>query len=134
MVSGKGILRILVWIGLVILQLIMTQVVTLLLSLPISDIENFQQTHPGLFITLLGFSFSIGVFAAGWLGLKLHWLNTKPKYIARLIGTLIGAYVPLIMALIFYPTIEPGNPFFLISMLTAILGFYIPGWLEAIKA
>jgi hypothetical protein len=50
---------------------------------------------------------------------------------ARLAATLISAYLPLIVALIVHPILEPGNPFFFISMLAAIVGFYIPGWVES---
>jgi hypothetical protein len=31
-------------------------------------------------------------------------------YPARLVATLGGAYLPLIIALILYPSLEPGNP------------------------
>jgi hypothetical protein len=39
----------------------------------------------------------------------------------------LGAYIPLILALFFYRRLEPGNPFFLLSMLTSLAGFYLPG-------
>lgn len=128
--SGKKILRFLAWLGVVLLQLIMTQIVTFLLSLLAPGMENFPQTNPALFVFLLGVTFSTGVFLTGWLALKLHWLNAKAKYPARLVGAIIGAYLPLIAALILYHRLEPGNPFFFISILASILGFYIPGWIE----
>ena len=126
--TGKKITRFLVWLGVVILQLIMTQVVTFVLSLLIPGMGDFPQTHPALFVVILGITFSTGVFLAGWLALKYHWLTTEPKYPVRLVATIIGAYLPLILALIVYEELEPGNPFFAISMLTSILGFHIPGW------
>ena len=128
--SGKKMPPFLTWLGVGMLQLIMTQVVTFLLSLVVPGMENFPQTQPGLFVVILGVTFSTGVFLTGWLAMKLRWLSTKPKYPARLVATLIGAYVPLILALILYHPLEPGNPFFFISMLASILGFYVPGWIE----
>ena len=128
--SGKKILRFLTWLGVALLQLIMTQVVTFLISLLVPGMENFPQTHPALFVVVLGVTFSTGVFLTGWLALKLRWLAAKPIYPARLVATLIGAYLPLIVALILYHPLEPGNPFFFISMLTSVLGFYVPGWIE----
>ena len=122
--------RILTWLGIALLQLIMTQVVTFLLTLFVQDMENFPQSHPALFVVILGVAFSTGVFLTGWLALKLRWLAAKPKYPARLVATLIGAYLPLIVALILYHTLEAGNPFFFISMLTSVLGFHLPGWIE----
>ena len=129
--TGKKILRLLIYLGVILFQLIMTQVVTLLFSFFLPGMENFPQTNPALFVVILGITFSTGVFLTGWLALKLRWLVAKPKYRARLVATLIGAYVPLILALILYDTLEPGNPFFFSSMLTSILGFHIPGWIES---
>jgi hypothetical protein len=127
---GKKILRFLPWLGVALLQLIMTQVVTFLASLLVPGMENFPQTHPALFVVILGVTFSTGVFLTGWLALKRHWLAAKPLYPARLVATLIGAYLPLILALILYHPLEPGNPFFFISELTCVVGFYVPGWIE----
>ena len=128
--NSKKILRFIIWLGVAILQLIMTQVVTFLLSLLIPSMENFPQTHPALFVVILGITFSSGVILVGWLALKLRWLTSKPKLFTRLMTTLLGAYLPLIVALILYRTFEPGNPFFSIAMLTSILGFHLPGLLE----
>ena len=128
--AGKKLLHLLTGLGVALLQLIMTLVVTFLLSLLAPGMENFPQTQPVLFVVVLGITFSTGVFLAGWLALKLRWLAAMPKYPMRLVATLIGAYLPLIVALILYHPLEPGNPFFFISMLTSVLGFYVPGWIE----
>jgi hypothetical protein len=128
---GRKIVRFLIWMGIVIFQLIATQLVTFAASLLFPGMGmDFPQTRPGLFVFILGITFTIGVFLVGWLALKLHWLTTQPKYLIRLITTLIFAYFPLILALIVYHTLEPGNPFFFISMLTAVLGFHLPGWFK----
>lgn len=128
MKSRTKIRRYLVGLGVIGLQLIMTQVTTFLFSLLVPDMENFPQTYPGLFAVFLGITFSAAVFLVGWLALKLRWLDGEPKYAARLVGTLIGAYLPLILGLIRYHALEAGNPLFLISILASVLGFYIPGW------
>ena len=128
--TGKKMLHLLIWLGVALLQIIMTQVVTFLLSLLLPGMENFPQTHPALFVVILGLTFSTGVFLTGWLALKLRWLSTPPKYPARLVATLIGAYLPLILALILYHALEPGNPFFSISILASVLGFHVPGWIH----
>ncbi len=108
-----------------------TQVVTFLLSLLVPGMGDFQQTHPALFVVIPGIAFSTGVFLIGWLALNFHWLASTPKYPIGLIATMLGAFLPLIVALILYLTLEPGNPFFFISMLTGVLGFHIPGWIDA---
>jgi len=128
MESSTKIRRILARLGVVLLQLLTTQVVTFLVSLLVPDIEGFQQDHPALFILMLGGTFTTGVFLAGWLALRRGWLKEKPRYLARLLAALLGAFVPLVVALILYHTLEAGNPFFFLSMLASVVGFHIPGW------
>jgi len=128
--SNNKISRFFTWLGIALLQLISTQVVTFLLSLLLPGMENFPQTQPVFFVALLGVTFSIGVFLIGWLALKLRWLNAEPKLPMRLVATLIGAYLPLILALIIYHNLEAGNPFFFISMLLSVLGFHVAGWVD----
>ena len=127
MESATKIRRILGWLGVVLLQLLMTQLVTFLVSLLVPDIEAFQQAHVALFVLMLGGTFATGVFLAGWLALSRAWLNEKPKYLARLLAALLGAYVPLAVALILYRTLQAGNPFFFVSMLASVVGFHLPG-------
>ncbi len=106
----------------------MTQVVTFLVSLLAPGMENFPQTHPALFVVILGITFTVGIFLTGWLAIKLRWLKMELKLVARLIGTLVGAYLPLVIAVLIYDPLEPGNPFFFISMLMGVAGFYVVGW------
>ena len=127
MKTGKPVLRFLAWAGVILLQLIMTQVTTFVLSMFASDMETFPQAHPVIFTVFLGVTFTIGVFLVGWLAIQRRWLPLKPRYPARLAATLAGAYVPLILAL-FLGAIEVGSPFFIISILAAIVGFYLPEW------
>ena len=73
-----------------LLQLFMTQVVTFLLSFVIPGMD--PKTHPVLFAAVLGVSFSSRIFLAGWRALERHWLSGEPRYVARLVATLVGAY------------------------------------------
>ena len=125
---GEKLVRILAWVGVVILQLIMSQVTTFLASLLFPGMEKIQQTSSALFAAILAFTFTLGIFLVGWLAIKWHWLKEKPMTLYRLGGTLLGAILPLIIALVIYPSLEPGNPFFFISILVSILGFHLPGW------
>lgn len=126
----QRLLHFFIWLAVALLQLIMTQVVTFLFSLLASDFEDFPQTLPTLFVLVLGVTFSLGVFLPGWLALKWRWLTARPIYPTRLAGALIGAYLPLGLALILYYPLEPGNPFFFLSILASILGFHLPGWID----
>jgi len=128
--SGKKTTRFVAWVGILLLQLIMTQVVTFLASLFLPTMENLQQTQPLLFVIVVGITFSAGIILAGWLALKFGWLVTEPKYPARIVATLMSVYVPLILALVIYPQLEAGNPFFFISIVAGILGFHVPSWMK----
>ena len=125
----RGILTMIIRLAVALLQLTMTQVVTFVLSLLLPGMGDFPQTYPALFVVILGITYSTGVFLPGWLALERRWLKARPDYSARLIATLVGAYVPLVVALMLYRSLEPGNPFFSVSILTCVLGFYIPGWI-----
>lgn len=127
--TGNPLKRLLKWLAVCLMQLIMAQMVTFLLSLLAPDIEVFQQSSPWLFVLFLGFAFFIGIYFIGWLVIKLGWLVTPPMYLWRGLGTLAGVFLPLIVALIIYHILEAGNPSFFISMLAGILGFHLPGWL-----
>jgi len=128
MESATKIRSIVACLGVVLLQLVMTQVVTFLVSLLVPDMEGFQKAHSALFALVLGATFSTGVVLTGWLALSRGWLNEEPRYLARFVAALVGAYVPLVVALILYPMLEPGNPWFFISMLASTVGFHLPGW------
>jgi len=131
MVSGKKALRFFVWLGIALLQLIMTLVMNSVFSMFFPrGMEGYPQTHPVLFVLVLGISYTTGVFLTGWLAIVRHWSTLKPKYMARLVFTLIAAFVPLVVALLFYHPLEPGNPFFFIAIFTSMVGFYLPGWID----
>ncbi len=126
--SGKGTRRLFIGLGVVLLQLVMTQVVTFLLSFVIPGMD--PNTHPVLFAAGVGVSFSSGIFLAGWLALGRRWLSGEPRHVARLVATLVGSYLPLIVALALSGHLEEGSPFFFASMVMGILGFHAPGWIR----
>jgi len=128
--TGTKLKSILTWLGVAIFQLIGTQVVTFIASLAIPGMGDVPQIQPILFVLILGLTFSTGVFLTGWLAIKFHWLSPDPSISMRLAGTVVGAYLPLIAALLIYKILEPGNPFFFVSMLASILGFHLPGWFK----
>ena len=120
--------RIATWFGVILFQLILTQVSTFIFSMFLGDVERVQQTQPVLFLLIAGISFYVGIFLAGWIALKMGWIQIAPKLLWRAIGTIVGVALPLAIAL-FVSTIEAGNPFFAISMFMGIAGFYLGGWI-----
>ena len=124
-------IRVLIVLGVLFFQLVMTQIVTFIVSLLFGGLENVQQSNKYLFAAALGVTFSAGAFLAGWVTLRFHWLEAAPRLPARAIGTLLGAYIPLLAAVLIYPVLEPGNPFYSLSILGAIIGFHIPTWIKS---
>jgi membrane-anchored protein YejM (alkaline phosphatase superfamily) len=131
MKSKPSFVRVLILLGVLFFQLVMTQVITFVLSLLIGGLENVQQSNKYLFAAIIGLTFSIGAFFSGWVALRLRWLEASPRLPARAIGTLLGAYIPLLAAVLIYPVFEPGNPFYSLSILGAIIGFHVPTWIKA---
>jgi membrane-anchored protein YejM (alkaline phosphatase superfamily) len=131
MKSKPSFVRVLILLGVLFFQLVMTQVITFVLSLLIGGLENVQQSNKYLFAAIIGLTFSIGAFFSGWVALRLRWLEASPRLPARAIGTLLGAYIPLLAAVLIYPVLEPGNPFYSLSILGAIIGFHVPTWIKA---
>ncbi len=133
MKTRSMLVRVLIILGILFFQLIMTQVVTFLLSLLIGGLENVQLSNKYLFAAIVGLTFSAGAFLSGWIALRFHWLEAAPRLPARAIGTLLGAYIPLLAAVLIYPVLEPGNPFYSLSILGAIIGFHMPTWFRGEK-
>ena len=130
MFNRNRIFQLFINVGIVLLQFIMTQITTLLFSFFLPGMEDFPQRYPALFVVILGIMYSTGIYLIGWLAIHWRWLQIKPLVRARLIGTVIGAYLPLLLALLIYPSLEAGNPFFFIAILTGLVGFYLPGWIK----
>lgn len=126
---GKNATSIVPWLAVILLQIILTQVVTFAASLLMPGMEGVSDRQPALLVGILTLTFSTGVFLGGWLALKQGWLAGAPKLAARLLGAVLGAGIPLLLALLIYGGFEPGTPFFWFSILASILGFHLPGWM-----
>ena len=128
MESSRKLFRFLAWPGVILLQLIATQVVTFIVSFLVPGMGDNQQFLPSYLVVILGITFTAGIFLVGWLAIKWHWLDLSPMVPARLLGTLVGAFLPMVVWLIVFQRIEVGSPSFFFSIVAGILGFYLPGW------
>ena len=50
----------------------------------------------------------------------------KASALPRIAGALLGAYLPLIVGLVWVGPLLAGSPFFAISILGCLLGFHLP--------
>ena len=94
------------------------------------SLTDDPETQSANYVLFFGLSISIGVFLAGWLALRFHWLKSQPLLLPRLIGTVLGAYLPLVVVLLIETVIRAGHPVFTIALFTGILGFHLPAWLK----
>ena len=118
----------LVWMVVLFLQLIATQVTTFVIAMIPPGFKTMQIDRPWLFALLAGAAFSAGAFLIGWLAISRGWLNLAPRYPARLVGSLIGAYAPLMLGVALFQVLQAGSPFFALSIFLSILGFHLPNW------
>jgi hypothetical protein len=116
--------------GVVLFQLVAILSVTFLVSLLTWTLTDDPETQSANYVLFFGLSISMGVFLAGWLALKFHWLKGQPFLLPRLIGTVLGAYLPLVVVLLIETVIRAGHPIFTIAILTGILGFHLPAGLK----
>ena len=128
---AAGVRLILIGTGVGLLQLFLTQAVTFAASLLLPGMGDNLLGDSAAFVLVLGVTFTTGAFLGGWLALKRGWLKAEPRLRLRLVSTLAGAYIPLGLALLLYRVLEPGNPFFFVAALAAVLAFHIPTWIHA---
>jgi|WetSurMetagenome_2_1015567.scaffolds.fasta_scaffold08213_5 hypothetical protein len=130
MKSKPSFVRVLILLGVLFFQLVLIQGALFVVSYLLMIFGGYGQTGKIMDALVLGISFSAGSFLAGWIALKFHWLDAETKYATRAVGTLLGAFIPLLAAVLIYPRLEPGNPFYAVSILFSILGFHIPSWIK----
>lgn len=116
-------------IGVGILQFIAAMLVTLLVSVMFPSLEKAIENNIPLFVVVLGLSYAIGIWLVGWLFIVMKWRKVPSDFGLRFVTTIIGTYLSIIIALMAYPKLEPGNPFLFIAMITGIIGFLVPEWL-----
>jgi hypothetical protein len=133
MKSKNLVFKILIVIGVGIMQYIAAMLVTLLLSIIFPGMEGAIDNNVPLFVVALGLAYALGIWVVGWLVIALKWRNVSHQYGLRVVTTVIGAYIPLIIALMAYPKLESGNPFLFIAVITGIIGFLVPEWLPEAK-
>jgi uncharacterized membrane protein YeaQ/YmgE (transglycosylase-associated protein family) len=127
------VVRILGIIGVAFLQYIAAMLVMLLASVMFPSQEKAIENNVPFFVVKLGLSYAIGIWLIGWLFIVMKWRKVPSEFGLRFVTTVIGAYIPLIIALMAYPKLESGNPFLFIAVITGIIGFLVPEWLPEAK-
>jgi hypothetical protein len=138
----KFILRVIGWMVTIIVQVAASNIVVFIFSLLFGwmEIKTLLGWLTLLFAVWLGYV--IGVNLAGQAALRLVWKDVSPLTRQRLIGSAVGALVPLLLLLVIGYSVSigtQGSNFYdlvtnnwqpilaQVSMFAAVLGFYIPG-------
>lgn len=109
-----------------LLQFVLANVVTLLLSFPV----NMQpEENPFGVVAVLSVASLVGIAIGGWIGLRLRWLPGGSRYQARIVTAAAGIIIVLGLALAL-GQVREASPFLTGSMLAGIAGFHIPGWVQ----
>jgi len=125
---GKRVLRFVIWFGVAIAQVLMTQFVAYLVSRLFPDLEEIPPDRAVLFGLAIVLSYIAGIYLTGWAALLAGWVIGPPFYLARLIWTVIGVLIPFAVAALLGTLLEPGVQILIASIVAGIVGFYLPGW------
>ena len=140
---------ILSWLLTLVFQVVVSYLVVFLLSVIFSGVD--VSSRLGWLESLLGLwlGYLIGVNLVGQVTLRWAWKSVRPLALPRLVGSAVGALIPLLILLpIGYsiPIGATGTQFYDLvtnnwqpilaqaSLFAAILGFYVPGMLPANRA
>jgi hypothetical protein len=132
------------WLLTLVFQVVVSFIAVFLLSVIFIGVDT--STRLGWLESLLGIfcGYLIGINLVGQVTMRWAWKSVRPLSLPRLVGSAVGALIPLLILLpIGYsvPVGAPGTQFYDLvadtwqpilaqaSLFTAILGFYIPGML-----
>jgi len=125
---GKRVLSFVIWFGVAVAQVLMTQFVAYLVSLFFPNLEEIPPDRAVLFSLAIVLSYIAGIYLTGWAALLAGWVTTPPLYLARFIWTAVGVLIPFGVAALLGTLLEPGPQILIASIVAGIVGFYLPGW------
>ncbi len=138
----KFILHILAWLVTIIFQIVASYLIIFLFSVILSGVDTTSRIGwlASLFVIWLGYV--IGINLIGQISLRWVWRGIRVLPVQRLLGTAIGALIPLLILLpigFSVPVGDTGTRFYDLvtnnwqpilaqaSLFAAILGFFVPG-------
>lgn len=141
----KFILRLFGWLLTIILQVAISYLIIFLFSVIFAGVDTTSRLGwlASLFVIWLGYV--IGINLVGLVILRWLWKNVRPLPTLRLIGTAVGALIPLLILLpigFSVPVGDTGTQFYDLvtnnwqpilaqaSLFLAIVGYYLPGMLS----
>jgi hypothetical protein len=138
----KFILHVIGWLVTIILQAAVSYLIIFLISIIFAGVDTTSRAGwlASLFIIWLGYI--VGINLVGMAALRWVWRGVAPLPIQRLIGSILGALIPLLILLPVGFSVQVGDVgthfYDLVtnnwqpilaqaSLFVAIVGYYIPG-------
>jgi hypothetical protein len=139
------ILRLIGWLITIILQIAASFLMILLFSIIFAGVDAISR--PGWLLLLFGIwlGYVVGINLIGLLALRWIWRGFRPLTVQRLVGSIIGAALPLLVLIgigLGVPIGDVGTSFYDIvtnhwqpilvqaALFTAIVGYYVPDFLK----
>jgi hypothetical protein len=140
------ILRLVGWLITIILQIAASFLIIFLFSVLFAGVDTVSR--PGWLFLLFGIwlGYVIGINLLGQVAIRWVWKGIRLLSAQRLVGSMIGALLPLVILLgigLSIPVGDVGSNFYDIvsnhwqpilaqaSLFTAIVGYYVPGVLKS---
>jgi hypothetical protein len=136
------ILRLVGWLATIILQVAVSFLIIFLFTVIFAGVDTTSRLGWLALLLFIWLGYLIGINLVGYGLLRWAWKTVRPLTNLRLIGTLVGALIPLLILLVIgysVPIGDTGSRFFdlvtnnwqpilaQVSLFAGILGYYLPG-------
>lgn len=137
----KTVLRIIGWLVTIIFQIAASFLIIFLFSVIFAGVDTTSRSGWLALLFFIWLGYVVGIDLVGWVALRWVW-KVRPLPISRLVATMIGALIPLLILLpigFSLPVDVQGSQFYDLvtnhwqpilaqaSLFTGILAYYIPG-------
>jgi hypothetical protein len=141
----KFILHIIGWLFTIILQIELSFLIIFLFSLFFADVGSTSRMGWLGLLFVIWLAYVVGINLVGSVALRWVWKGIQHLATLRLIGTAVGALIPLLILLVIgyrVPVGNEGTRFYDLvtnywqpvltqtSLFAAIVGYYVPGLLR----
>jgi hypothetical protein len=141
----KFILRLVGWLVTIIFQYMGSMLVILLFSVIFAGVDTISRPGWLLLLFMIWVGYMIGINLVGMAALRWAWKGIRPLGKQRLLGSAIGALIPLLILLpigFSVPVGDAGTRFYDLvtnnwqpimaqaSFFAGIVGYYIPGLIK----
>ena len=116
------------WI-VVLIQALLSQVVTFIVSIVLFYQKFVLEIKDMWLVGIIVLSFAVGIQIGGWIGFRT-WLIKGPRLpTIRFLAAVLGCVLPFAFAMLVSFPIEPGKPVYMIAVIGGLLGYHLAGQL-----